>query len=364
MSILAHAGIDAHEKSLTVCVYVGDSESPDVRFDVPNDEMEVKRAFGRLARKYDPRCCYEASSGGYVLHRWLKSIGVQCEVIAPSLIPKRPGDKVKTDARDARNPATLYRAEQLTPVRIPTPAEEAVRGAVRLREMFVREATQTKNQVGRLLSAHGRFWHEKSRWTTKHWAWVRKQDFDDADGFVFSELLATLDFKLARVKAADNYLAECANRPGYKKAVGILMCLRGIGLVTAMTLTSEIGGFRRFGSAPAFMCFNGLVPTERSSGDSRRQGGITKAGNAHVRRVIVEAAWKYASKPATGYQLRKRQEGQPAIAVAIAWEAQKRLYKKFHSVAARKEKFVAVVAVARELAGFVWALMTNDVASA
>lgn len=365
MSILAYVGIDAHESSHSICVLESGSSAPVLRMKIDNDPDQIGRVFRKLSAKYDLRCCYEASSGGYVLQRQLDALGICCDVIAPSLIPKKPGDRIKTDNRDALNLAQLYRSDQLTVVSPPTPEQEAARRLTRMREQSVRDVVETKNQLNRFLGGLDRRYQKKSRWTQAHWKWLRGQTFDDdLNQFVFDELIGVLTFKLARLAEVERKVLELAASPAYKKMVDKLCCLKGVGLVTAMTLIAEIIDFDRFPSATALMSYLGLVPKENSSGNSRKQGGITKCGNAHCRRVLVEAAWKYARKPNLSATLKSRQQHQPATVVAHSWKAQTRLYKKFHSVAGRKPRAVAAVATARELIGFIWSIMTDRVTAA
>jgi transposase len=361
MSILAHVGIDSHVSSLCVSVFAEGTKEPEPSVSLVNAEKDVKRFFKKLAESYTLRCCYEASVCGYVLQRWLTEIGVSCEVIAPSLVPQRPGDKVKTDRRDARKLAKLYRAGLLTCVHIPTPAEEAARGLVRLRETFLKDVVQAKNWVQKFLTRHGRRYDGKSHWTIKHWQWVKSQSFELDDQFEYALLLASLDAKITLLAQIDERVTRMADEPRYVEIVKRLCSLRGVGLVTAMTLVTEVIDFSRFRTARALMSYFGLVPKENSSGETRKQSGITKTGSSHARRVLVEAAWKYMHKPALGAELKRRQEGVSKEVQAHSWKAQLRLHKKYWSIALSKHRGKAAVAVARELTGFVWAIANSNV---
>jgi transposase len=363
MTSIAYIGIDAHEETLAICVLGETGLDPINRFTVSNDPNEIRRAFNRLRSQYDLHCCYEASCCGYVLQRQLKGMSIACDVIAPSLVPKRPGDRVKTDRRDARKLAEHYRAGQLTVVHPPTLAEESARRVTRLREQIVRDVVESKNELNRFLSGIGRRFPGKKRWTQAYWKWLGEQDFDDADQYVFTELVAMVKFKVSRLEEVNRKVMELAGSPIYKDRVALLCCLRGIGPVTAMTLITEIIDFNRFPSARSLMVYLGLVTSENSSGNSQHKGGITKAGNAHCRRVLVEASWKNAHRPAVCKALKARQEGQPATVIAHSWKAQLRLNKKFKSVASRRPRPVAAVATARELVGFIWSIMTTPVAA-
>jgi transposase len=363
MSIIAHVGIDAHEETLAICVPPCDESTP-IRFSCRNIASDIASRFGELATRYDLRCCYEASSGGYVLQRLLSKLGIKCEVVAPSLIPKKVGDKVKTDKRDAFDLAHLYQSRLLTTVYVPTPEQVGDRHVVRYRASVQADVVATKNEMNKFLTSHGIQNPFKSRWTLKYWAWIKQLKFADSDQFVRQQMICMLEFELCMLGVVDAKLADIAQKKEYKERTGKLCCLRGVGVPTALTLGLELVDATRFPDARALTAYVGLTPSERSSGKSRKQGGITKTGNSHLRRVLVEAAWKDVAKPATGTALRNRQAGQPAQIVGHAWKAQHRLHKKFWSVANRKERPVAAVATARELVGFIWAIMTTPVASA
>jgi transposase len=357
MKSIAYVGIDAHKDTHTICVIPAGFDSPVLNQKYIADKKAIQEVFRALAERYDLRCCYEASSCGYVLYRWLVEIGVSCEVVAPSLTPTRPGEHVKTDKRDALKLAKLYGAGQLTPIRIPTQFEQSVRGLTRLREAVVREVVESKTLLNQFLRDQGRVFDGKSRWTQKFWRWLRSQSFSKLDSFVFIEYLGMLEFKLARLQEIEIEVQRWAQTDTYQPQIQRLCSLRGIGIVTAMTLVTEIIDFKRFSSASSLMCFLGLVPSESSSGKRQNRFAITKAGNARCRRVLVESAWKYAKRPAICGALKERQEGLPADLVAHGWKAQQRLFKKYWSIASRKEKGKAIVAVARELTGFIWAIM-------
>ncbi|MDE2107174.1 MAG: IS110 family transposase [Patescibacteria group bacterium] len=371
MKSIAYVGVDAHLSTLSVCVMVMGSQEPVFQTKLVNSRNAVKKCFGKLADKYDLRVCYEASSCGFVLYRWLTDMELDCVVIAPSLVAKKPGDRVKTDRRDAALLARELRGDNLTPVRVPSPEEEADRGLMRLRGSLCRDVVRSKNQVLKFLTARGCYYREPalpksgkkqvklSHWTQKHWAWLNALEFTGSDGIVWEQMIGLLKEKVARLQTMDKHIADLAQTDRYQAAVGKLCCLRGVATLTAMVLLTEIGDFARFGNARQLMSYVGLIPSEHSSGDTRRQGAITKAGNSRTRHVLVEAAWKYKSKPETSSLLRKRREGQPEEVVAHATKAQKRLHAKFWSVA-DKDLCKAAVAVARELAGFVWALMTGN----
>jgi transposase len=236
--------------------------------------------------------CYEAGGCGYVLQRKLQEWGVSCEVIAPSLIPKRSGDRRKTDKRDARKLARLYRAGELTPIRIPSEADERVRSLIRSRCVFTREILKSRHYVLKLLQSRGRVYRQGKNWTRAHWDWLRKLELPGEDHFVLQSYVALLEVKLAQREEIDRRIEAISLSEPYAEPVARLRCLRGIDTLSAMTLVVEIGDVRRFATPRHLMGYLGLTVSESSSGAGpQTMGGITKAGNAHCRRVLVEASW-------------------------------------------------------------------------
>ncbi|MGH9203076.1 MAG: IS110 family transposase [Vicinamibacterales bacterium] len=306
--------------------------------------------------------CYEAGPCGYDPYRILTKLGVRTEVIAPSLIPRRPGDRVKTGRLDARNLARLHRAGELTAIRVPTKLEEAIRDLVRVREDITEDRRSAIVRTKAFLLRRGI--RSPKGWHTGHDNWARGLRFDQpAAQEAFDALLGAVQTRDVQLRSLDAKIAEWSIREPLASPVATLRALRGIDTLSAATLAAEVCDFRAFATAPAFMGFTGLVPSEHSSGAKTRRGSITKAGNQHVRRVLVEAAWSYRYRPAVGYELRRRQQNQPQAVIPHSWVAQHRLDAKFVKVAATHDRNVAVVAVARELAGFVWALMTQRYAT-
>jgi transposase len=286
-------------------------------------------------------------------------------VIAPALVPKRPGVRQKTDRSDARNLARLHRAGELVPIRVPSPTEEALRELIRVREDLKNDRRIARQRIRSFLLRHGRRPPEGATSRSAFAAWARTQHFEEpAAEAAFSHLVAAEEVRSGQLTVIEAEIGRAALEPELAPAVGLLRCFRGIDTLSAVTLVAEVGDFRRFGSAAAFMAFTGLVPSEHSSGLSVRHGAITKTGNPHLRRVLVEAAWAYQHRPAVGQTLAKRLESQPAEAVAYAWRAQCRLAGKFRVLAPRKGSNKATVAVARELAGFVWGMMTGNLSVA
>ncbi len=351
-------GMDVHKESIVVIALSHDSEKVAARFEIPNTDPGVHRLAKRLRDMGSVRCAYEAGPCGYELRRFLSSQDIPCDVVAPSLIPRKAGDRVKTDRRDAEKLARLHRMGELTPIRVPTPAQEALRDLVRTREDAKEDALRRRHRLQKFLLRQGRRYEGRS-WTQAHWNWIRSQKFsDDNAQTVLSEYLLALEQELERIGRLNDRIEQESRRPDIAPTVARLRTLRGVDTVTAMTLVSELTDFSRFATAHQLMAFAGLVPSEYSSGGREFRGRITKTGNAHVRRVLVEAAWHYRHPPTgTGIALRKRREGQLPEVLEIARRAEPRLFRKYRKLTNKgKSSRLAVVSVARELAGFVWAL--------
>ena len=356
-------GLDVHKDSVTAAVFRNRDAEP-LRVDrLPNDHRRIRRYFERLAAAGSPRVCYEASGAGYVLQRALTTWGVPCELAAPSLIPQRPGEHRKTDRRDAIKLARDFRDDRLVLIHVPTEVDERVRDLVRCRETFQREIIKSRHYILTFLRRRGFIYREGTHWTQRHLNWIRQVlqpgTLAEDDRTVLAEYLALLEYKLQRRDELDRRIEELALTPRYKPIVERIMCFRGFKTHSAMVLATELGDVRRFESPRQLMAYLGLVPREHSSGDRHRQGAITKAGNAHGRHVLVQAAWCYRRRPTVGAPLRRRQQGQDPAFIAHAWKCQHRLYKVFHRLTARKPKQVAATAVARELIGFIWAVLQD-----
>ena len=363
MDKITHIGLDVHKETIAVATLRPGAVTCEERI-IPNTPEAIRKLVSRLGASSQVRACYEAGPTGYDTHRLLSSLGVSCEVIAPALIPKRPGVRTKTDRSDARNLARLYRAGELTAIRVPTAAEEALRELIRTREELKNDRRIARQRIKSFLLRHGRRYPRTTaaRWSSAFEAWTRSQVFDEpATAAAYHHLLAAQQTRSAQLGAIEAEIMRAAETPELAPGVARLRCFRGIDTLSALTIVAEVGDFRRFGSAASFMAFTGLVPSEHSSGLSVHHGSITKTGNAHLRRVLVEAAWAYRYRPAVGQALAKRLEGQPPEIVAYAWGAQCRLSARFRTLAQRKAHNKAVVAVARELAGFVWGMMTDRI---
>ncbi len=310
------------------------------------------------------RCCYEAGPCGFELYRQLAALGIPCEVVAPALVPQKPGERIKTDRRDARKLVRLYRAGELTPIRVPTPEEEAVRDLVRAREGIRRDLTAARHRLSKFLLRHGRLYTQGTQWTERFWGWLRSQTFErPAERVTFEHYVLQVLHLGERRAALEQEIAHVAETAPYQPAVARLACLRGISTLSAMTLLAEVQDFRRFEHPRQLMAFLGLVPSEHSSGSKERRGGITKTGNTHARRILVEAAWAYRHPPTLGPRSRRLLAGQPPEVVVLVRKAHLRLHKRYARLVGRgKRPPLAVTAVARELCGFVWALMAREAA--
>jgi transposase len=330
---------------------------------IPNTSAAVRRLVGKLGGPKVLRACYEAGPCGYALYWELTRLGVECEVVAPTLIPVKVGDRVKTDRRDAEKLARCFRSGDLTQVWVPDEQHEALRDLVRAREAAKKDQLRARHRLSKLLLRHGRRPPLKiTPWGSKHMEWVRGLRFEQrALQLALVDYLAEVDHAAARIERLETQIAEAVETApaAFRDVVTALQTLRGVAPLTAATATLEVGTFARFDSPRQLMAYAGIVPSEHSTGGPghARRGGITKTGNAHLRRVLVEAAWTYRHRPVLGRRVRQRQAEQPARVVEIAWKAQHRLHSRFVRLASRgKPGQVAVTAVARELLGFMWAI--------
>jgi transposase len=363
---MIYLGMDVHKESITIAVLPEGAKTPTRLDRLPNDLPKLKKWLDRVARDGEIRACYEASGAGYVIHRAMKEWGYECEVIAPSLIPKRPGVQRKHDKRDATDLARFYRAGELTTVRIPSESDERVRDVVRCRETFQKDILKSRHYILKFLARRGFVFREGTNWCSPHLKWLlhlttENSPLEQHDRLIFREYHALLLYKLERRDELDRQIEQLALLPHIAPMVERLQCFRGISLHSAMVLATEIVDWRRFERPSQLACYLGLVSREDSSGDRTRLGSITKAGNSHCRHVLVQAAWSYRHRPQTGVELKRRQQGQSPAVIVHAWKAQQRLHQRFNHLSYRKRPQIAVVAVARELVGFLWAVM-QDVA--
>jgi transposase len=352
-----HVGLDVHAASIRLAAVRGD-ELLDERT-LPYDHEAVARAVSRFERV---RCCYEAGPTGYGLARYLRGRGIWCDVVAPGLVPVRPGDRVKTDPRDARKLARLHGGGLLEPIAVPGERLEALRDLVRAREDARLDRMRDRHRMSKFLLRHDLRMPGKS-WGITRRRWLGSVSFEHAhQQQAFGIYLHAIDLVDRRIEQLERELDRAAREGPWAELVARLRCLRGIDTLTALGLVAEIGtDWQRFESAEQFMSFVGLVPSERSSGQQRSRGSITKAGNTHVRRLLVEAAWHQRQRPRVGPALAARQRGQDPLVLEQAWRAQQRLHRRFQRMAGRgKPHQKIVVAIARELAGFVWAIATDQ----
>jgi transposase len=363
MEMMQHArsrflGLDVHRDTIAVAV-AEETGQPTSYSTIGNEPGAVRKLIQRLGGpEVRLIAAYEAGPTGYTLHRQLTRLGVECVVVAPSLIPKRAGDRVKTDRRDALKLARLLRSGDLTPIWVPDEAHEALRNLVRSRADAKADELRAKHRLSKFLLRQGIQPPPGVRnWSERHQQWLNRIHFDQlADRVVFGDYLAEVRAAGERVKRLEAALRTCAETASQRQVIAALQAIRGIGFLTAVTLVAEAGDLRRFGTAPQFMAYVGLVPTEHSSGSSHHRGSITKTGNSLLRHVLGEAAHHARHVPRVQGTLKQRQASLPEPVVALAWQAQLRLHARYRYLAGRIGPQKALTAVARELAGFVWAL--------
>lgn len=355
-----HVGLDTHAE--TIAVAVADACGGEARYfgEIANRPAAVAKLVKQLSRDGEVIAfCYEAGPCGYGLYRQLTALGHECEVVAPSLIPKKPGNRVRTDPRDAQQLARLHRAGELTPVWVPGPEQEAMRDLTRAREDLKSLERQAKQRLGAYLLRHGQVYQAgQKKWTQRYFRWLERVKFElPVQQIVFQEYVDTVIDLQGRVQALEREMERALPAWSLAPVVEALMALRGIDLVSAMTLLAELGDLTRFDAPRQLMSFLGLVPSEDSSGPHKRRFGITKTGNSHARRMLVEAAWSYRFPARKTAHLQRRARQTSAAVQAIAWQAQKRLCGRYRHLTGRgKRKVQVCVAVARELAAFIWAI--------
>jgi transposase len=354
-----YVGLDVHKATIAVAVARGGRGEPDYHGEIENSSAAVSKLLKRLSPNGEVLSfCYEAGPCGYGLHRQLTALGHECEVVAPSLIPRKAGERMKTDRRDALMLARLHRSGELTAVWVPDEEQEAMRDLSRAREDMKSLELKARQRLGAFLLRHGKVYEGKSRWTKMYWRWLESVKFDlPVQQLVLQEYIDSVKSSQRRVAELEAQMREALKGWSLGPVAEALMALRGVSLVTAMTTLAELGDITRFDSPRELMGYLGLVPSEHSSGNTRRQGGITRTGNGHVRRVLVESAWNYRFAARKTRCIEKRAEKTSEQVQAIAWQAQKRLCGRYRTLMqAGKQNKLVITAVARELAGFIWAI--------
>jgi len=355
-----YVGLDVHAETIAVAVAEPDGEARSLGT-IPNRVEAVQKLVKKLGGPKGLRACYEAGPTGYVLYWQLTELGVACEVIAPTLVPVKAGDRVKTDRRDAVKLARSFRAGDLTACWVPDAAHEALRDLVRAREVAKKDQLRSRHRLGKLLLRRGRIRPDGVKpWTLRHMTWIRQLQLEEpAAQAALRDYFLEVEHASERIERLELALDAAVEQvpPKMRAVIDALQALRGVAKLTATTIVAEVGELSRFARPKLLMGYSGAVPSEHSSGERVRRGAITRTGNAHLRRVVVEAAWSYCHQPHIGPLLRRRQEGLDDDVKAIAWKAQHRLHGRYRKLLGRgKLKQQVVLAVGRELLGFIWAI--------
>lgn len=354
-----YVGLDVHKDTIAVAVAPAGRDAPHYRGEIKNSATAIKRLLHKLSPEGEVLgVCYEAGPCGYGLYRQITGMGHDCIVVAPGLIPRKATDRVKTDRRDALTLARLHRAGELTAVWVPDEEQEAMRDLTRAREDIKALERSARQRLGAFLLRHGHIYPGDSKWTQAHFRWLERLKMaTPVQQIVLTEYIDAVKDAQRRVAALTEQMRQALATWSMCPVVEALMALRGVSLITAMTTLAELGDITRFDSPSQLMAYLGLVPSEHSTGTSKHQGGITKTGNGHVRRVLVEAAWSYRFPARKSPTIQRRAERTPPEVQAIAWQAQKRLCGRYrHLIGAGKNTRQTTTAVARELAGFIWAI--------
>ena len=358
-----YVGLDVHQDSITVAILAPGNSRPEVfkRGTTPANQAELIRELGRRSPR-GLHVCYEAGPTGYALQRRFAKKRIRCDVIAPSLIPIKPGARIKTDKRDAIKLAELLRDGQLTKLVVhpPDEAEEAMRDLCRAREACGRDQLRARQRVHKLLLRRGEVYREGKNWTQKHRLWLGSMRFDELTQMIMDDLLLAIDQLAGRIESFDEKIATLANEGRWQNAAALLRCFRGIDTLSAMTILSEAHDIRRFASAGKFAAYAGLVPSEDTSGPRVRRGDIF-GGNRHMRRILVEAAWHYRHPVRIGKALAERRKGQPGPVIARADRMMQQGKRRFDRLEEKgKPMNTAVCAVARMLSGALWAVLLEE----
>jgi transposase len=353
-------GLDTSKMKISVAL-AEEGRRGEVRFlgDIDNTSDAIRRLIRKLTGKFcELLFCYEAGPTGYGLHRQITALGHACSVIAPSLIPKRPGEHVKTNRRDALTLARLHRAGELTTIWVPDPGHEAIRDLVRAREAAMEDLRKKRQQLQSFLLRHGRIYPGLRSWTLVHARWLSNLTFEHpAQYLVLREYRQAIEDAEARLERLTQQVADVVSTWSMAPVVEAYQAMRGVAFLTAVTFVAEIGDVRRFETPRQLMAYLGLVPSERSTGEQVRRGSITKAGNPRARRVLIEGAWTCRYPARLSRALQVRQERLPKTVRAIAWKAQMRLCARYRRLmAAGKRQTLVTTAIAREMAAFLWAI--------
>jgi transposase len=357
---IKYVGMDVHKETIAVAIAKEGRGDPAYYGEIPNTSEAIKKLIKKLASNGEKvSFCYEAGPCGYDVYRQLINLGQRCDVVAPSLIPKKSGDRVKTDRRDSNTLTRLYRAGELTAVWVPDREQEAIRDLTRAREDMKAMEGHARQRLGAFLLRHGKRFPGKCKRTQAYFRWLEEIKFEmPTQQIVLQEYVDTLKHMMGRVAALEEEMRQAMQGWSLAPVVTGLMALRGVELITAMTIVAELGDMSRFDSARQIMAHLGLVPSEYSSGNRQKRGGITKTGNGHARRVLIEASWCYRSPARKTAQIQRRAEKTSEEVQEIAWKAQKRLCKRYwYLVNKGKRPVEACTAVARELSGFMWAIV-------
>ena len=356
---ITYIAMDTHKKEHNVALhYPGQEEI--IRFTVRNTVREIAKMTRKIIKQApgEVKFCYEAGVCGFILKRRIEAHGCKCVVIAPSLVPRKPGDRVKTDRRDALKLLMMFKAGLLTEVHAPDKKQEAARELTRCRQSAQENLKRVRHQLLKFLVRHGYIYSEGSHWTLKHLKWLRTLEFEDNYlSQVFDNYFTEMQHCIQRLESLDKEIKRLAESEPYKKVVNLLRCFHGIDTLSAIIIITEIFDFGRFSSAGELMSYLGLTCSEFSSGDKHKKGPITRTGNKRVRRILVEVGWQYRHPYSISRTLKQRRDGQPQWVIDIADRAGQRLRKRYRYLLSRgKMPCKVTVAIARELAGFIWSV--------
>jgi len=355
-------GMDVHKDIVQMAVFAETGEEPIYERRLKNDIAILLKEATAFSKKGKTEAAYEAGSLGYVIQRAMEQAGIPCYVLPASKVAKKRTDRIKTDKRDARLIGRELRSKSIRPISVPSEADEAARDLLRCREDVSEDLRRVKQRLLKFMVRHGYVYTGGgNNWTKMHWHWMDRRQFkQEHERIVYEEYRSQIRSLEERLVRLEQQVVETAESPRYRTAVNRLRVFKGIDYIIALSVVCEIGDFRRFANAKAFMSYLGFVPSENSSGGKRTQGSITKAGNGHLRRLLIEGAWHYTKNARPGKRVEKRREGSPANIIDVADRALHRLHKKYlRLVFNGKHVNKAVTAVARELAGFIWAVQVS-----